>query len=162
MDLWNIRGGGKLEGTCRVQGSKNASLPIIAASLVSPAKFELFNVPGLRDVDSSLRILRHLGCVAEQNGNTLYIDSHGLSECKIPHALMLEMRSSVIFMGALLARCGEASLSLPGGCQLGKRPIDIHIAALRKMGAEIVEDGEMLSCYAHSLKGCEILLPLQR
>lgn len=159
MDIWNVRGGKKLDGTCYVQGSKNASLPIIAASLISPARTELLNVPRLRDVDSALRILHHLGCRAQQQGNDVYIDSGALSENNIPHSLMLEMRSSVIFMGALLARCGEARLSLPGGCQLGKRPIDIHISALRKMGAEIEEDGSNISCRTKHLKGCEIHLP---
>ena len=159
MDIWKVRGGSRLEGACFVQGSKNASLPIIAASLICPAETELMNVPRLRDVDSALRILRHLGCSAEQRGNDVYINSAGISENKIPHALMLEMRSSVIFMGALLARCGEARLSLPGGCQLGARPIDIHISALRSMGAEIEEDGSNICCKASGLRGCELYLP---
>ena len=159
MDIWNIRGGSRLEGACKVQGSKNASLPIIAASLISPAQTELMNVPQLRDVDSALRILRHLGCSAQHQDGELYIDSRGISANNIPHSLMLEMRSSVIFMGALLARCGEARLSLPGGCQLGKRPIDIHISALRQMGAEIEEDGSNISCRANKLKGCVLELP---
>ena len=129
MDIWRIKGGRRLDGACFVQGSKNATLPIIAASLVVPAGSELLNVPQLRDVDAALRIVRHLGCTAEQRGGDVYIDSTQLSYCAIPHDLMEEMRSSVIFMGALLARCGEARLSLPGGCQLGKRPIDLHLAA---------------------------------
>ena len=159
MDIWHIRGGNKLEGTCFVQGSKNASLPIIAASIAAPARSELTNVPQLRDVDAALRILRHLGCTAEQLGNDVYIDSAPLTESTIPHSLMLEMRSSVIFMGALLARCGVARLSLPGGCQLGKRPIDIHLAALRKMGAQIEENGGEISCRADKLRGTELELP---
>ena len=159
MDIWKIRGGRRLEGACFVQGSKNASLPIIAASLICPAETELMNVPRLRDVDSALRILRHLGCRAEQRGNDVYINSSGISENNIPHSLMLEMRSSVIFMGALLARCGEARLSLPGGCQLGKRPIDIHISALRRMGAEVEEDGSNIYCRASRLEGCCLHLP---
>lgn len=159
MDIWHIRGGNKLEGTCFVQGSKNASLPIIAASIAAPARSELTNVPQLRDVDAALRILRHLGCTAEQLGNDVYIDSTGLAESTIPHSLMLEMRSSVIFMGALLARCGIARLSLPGGCQLGKRPIDIHLAALRQMGAQIEENGGEISCRADRLRGTELRLP---
>lgn len=159
MDIWHIRGGSRLEGTCFVQGSKNASLPIIAASIVSPSRTELQNVPQLRDVDAALRILRHLGCTAEQHGSDVYIDSSGLAGSTIPHRLMEEMRSSVIFMGALIARCGEAHLSLPGGCQLGKRPIDMHLASLRCMGAEIEEDGSEISCRAESLNGAEIRLP---
>ena len=159
MDIWHIHGGKKLGGACFVQGSKNASLPIIAASIISPAETELMNVPQLRDVDAALRILRHLGCTAEQQENDVYINSCGIVKSTIPHSLMLEMRSSVIFMGALLARCGEAKLSLPGGCQLGKRPIDIHLAALRRMGAEIEEDGGEINCRAAKLRGTELYLP---
>lgn len=159
MDIWHIRGGNTLEGACFVQGSKNATLPIIAASIISPARSELMNVPQLRDVDAALRILRHLGCTAEQRQNEVFIDSTYLSGSSIPHSLMEEMRSSVIFMGALLARCGEARLSLPGGCQLGKRPIDLHLSALRKMGAQIEEDGSEIYCRAERLRGAEIELP---
>ena len=158
MDIWHIRGGRRLEGTCFVQGSKNASLPIIAASIICPARSELLNVPQLRDVDAALRILRHLGCKAEQSRGDVYIDSAGLCDSAIPHCLMEEMRSSVIFMGALLARCGEAWLSLPGGCQLGKRPIDLHLAALRQMGVEIEENGAELFCRAEDLHGADISL----
>lgn len=159
MDIWHIRGGRRLKGSCPVQGSKNASLPILAASIVRPMRCQLMNVPQLRDVDAALRILRHLGCLAEQRGGDVYIDSTRLSCCHIPHELMVEMRSSVIFMGALIARCGEARLSLPGGCQLGKRPVDMHLAALRQMGARIQEDGEELICRPSRLQGTEILLP---
>lgn len=159
MDIWHIHGERPLEGACFVQGSKNASLPIIAASIISPTRSELFNVPQLRDVDAALRILRHLGCTAEQRENEVVIDSTSLAGSAIPHELMEEMRSSVIFMGALIARCGEARLSLPGGCQLGRRPIDLHISALRQMGAEIDEDGTEIFCRAARLRGAEIALP---
>lgn len=159
MDIWHLKGGNRLEGACFVQGSKNASLPIIAASIISPAKSELLNVPQLRDVDAALRILRHLGCTAEQWGSEVYIDSSGLCRHIIPHSLMVEMRSSVIFMGALISRCGSARLSLPGGCQLGKRPIDLHLSALRQMGADILEEGGEICCEAETLHGADIVLP---
>ena len=159
MDIWHMRGGNRLDGACFVQGSKNASLPIIAASIISPARTELMNVPQLRDVDAALRILRHLGCTAEQRQNEVYIDSTYLSCSAIPNSLMEEMRSSVIFMGALLARCGEARLSLPGGCQLGRRPIDLHLSALRQMGAVVDEDGSEIYCRAEKLHGAVIDLP---
>ena len=159
MDLWHIRGGRRLDGVCCVQGSKNASLPILAASILSPSESELHNVPRLRDIDAALRILRHLGCEAEQRDNEVYINANGVTRSAIPHKLMLEMRSSVIFMGALLARCGEARLSPPGGCQLGKRPIDLHLSALRQLGAEIEESGGEILCRAKRLKGAEIRLP---
>jgi len=159
MDIWQLSGGRRLDGACFVQGSKNASLPIIAASIICPQRCEFINVPRLRDVDAALRILRHLGCTAEHSGGELYIDSTTLSGSTIPHSLMEEMRSSVIFMGALIARCGEARLSLPGGCQLGKRPIDIHLSALRQMGAVIEEDGEEICCRPSRLRGRELFLP---
>lgn len=159
MGIWHVRGGKRLEGTCFVQGSKNASLPILAACIVSPVRAELKNVPQLRDVDAALRILRHLGCLAEQRGSDVYIDSTGPLRSDIPRGLMEEMRSSVIFMGALIARCGEARLSLPGGCQLGKRPIDLHLGALRRLGAEISEEDGEIVCRAAALKGTRIELP---
>ena len=127
--------------------------------MLGPVETELSNVPQLRDIDAALRILRHLGCVAEQRENEVYINANGVTRCAIPHKLMLEMRSSVIFMGALLARCGEARLSPPGGCQLGKRPIDLHLSALRQLGAVIEEDGDEIICRAEKLRGTEISLP---
>ena len=159
MELWQVCGGRRLEGECRVQGSKNASLPILAAALLCPGKVELRNVPRLRDVEAALGILRYLGCRAEQRENRVYIDASGVSGCQIPHSLMERMRSSVIFMGALLARCGEARLSLPGGCQLGNRPIDLHLAALRELGAEIEEEGGEICCCPARLRGRVITLP---
>lgn len=159
MDIWRVRGGRRLEGSVFVQGSKNASLPIIAASIVCPTRTELMNVPELNDVDAALRILRHLGCRAEQQGGDVSIDARTIDRSEIPRRLMEEMRSSVMFMGALLARCGEARLSLPGGCQLGKRPIDIHLFGLRALGAHIEEDGGEISCRAEKLRGADITLP---
>ena len=159
MDRWIVRGGKKLSGACRVQGSKNASLPILAASILAGTETQLRNVPRLRDIDAALRILRHLGCTAKQEESCLYIDARGLDRNAVPHELMLEMRSSVIFMGALLARCGEARLSPPGGCQLGRRPIDLHLAALRQLGAEVTEQGGEILCRAARLHGTVIRLP---
>jgi len=159
MDIWRIRGGRRLNGVCLVQGSKNASLPILAASILGPTESELQNIPQLRDIDAALRILRHLGCEAEQQDDVVYINAKSVTESAIPHKLMLEMRSSVIFMGALLARCGEARLCPPGGCQLGKRPIDLHLSALRRLGAEIEEEGEEIVCRASKLRGAVIDLP---
>ena len=158
MDYWTVRGGNRLEGSCRVQGSKNASLPILAAAVLSGGETELTNVPRLRDIDAALRILRHLGCRTQQEGNSLYIDARGLVKSEVPDALMQEMRSSVIFMGALLARCGEARLSPPGGCQLGRRPIDLHLSALRQLGCEITEREGEIFCRAARLRGSCIRL----
>lgn len=107
MAIWHINGGNRLDGACFVQGSKNAVLPILAASVISPSETELLNVPQLSDVSSTLRILRQLGCTAEQQNNDVYIDSRNLSCCTIPQGMMECMRSSVLFMGTLLARCGR-------------------------------------------------------
>ena len=159
MELWHIRGGRRLSGSCRVQGSKNATLPILAASLALPRRSELEGVPGLRDVDAALEILRLLGCRICREGDSVQIDSGGLSGREVPRELMLKMRSSVIFMGALLARCGEARLSLPGGCRLGKRPIDLHLMALRALGAEIREEGDRIDCRSRGLRGAQIRFP---
>ena len=119
MAIWHINGGNRLDGACFVQGSKNAVLPILAASVISPCETELLNVPQLSDVSSTLRILRQLGCTAEQQNNDVYIDSRNLSSCTIPQGMMECMRSSVLFMGTLLARCGQVRLTAPGGCKLG-------------------------------------------
>ena len=159
MNIWHITGGNRLEGALSVQGAKNAVLPIMAASVVTGAETELEGVPDLRDVEATLRILRHLGCKAEHTGTHVHIDSHELCRCDVPHTLMRELRSSVIFLGAILARCGEARLSLPGGCELGPRPVDLHLEALRALGAHITERGGDLVCSAGALRGAQIVLP---
>lgn len=161
MSIWHVNGGNRLFGTAFVQGSKNAALPIMAASVLCGAKTELMNVPCIADVGNTLRILRNLGCTAEMDGERVYIDSAGLTSCTIPPEMMEGMRSSVIFLGALLARCGEARVSLPGGCNLGARPIDLHLAALRAMGADIEEDGADIVCKCpDGLRGAEIEFPM--
>ena len=159
MTTWHVSGGKRLEGTYHVQGSKNAALPILAASVMSPCITELSNVPDLKDTDTALRIIRSLGCIAQKDGNDVYIDSRGISNSVIERGLMKEMRSSIIFLGALIARCGEASVSVPGGCELGKRPIDIHLAAMRKMGVDVNELGEKIICRSDRITGAHIKLP---
>ena len=141
MSIWRISGGNRLNGDIRIQGAKNAVLPIIAASIVTGCETELINCPRLSDVEAAMCILRHLGCIAERDGDTLYIDSRGMSATDIPHELMREMRSSVIFLGAILARAHSAQLYYPGGCELGVRPIDLHLDALRALGAQISDSG---------------------
>ena len=148
MYIWRIRGGKRLSGRLRVQGAKNSVLPILAASILAPCETELINCPSLRDVDAALRILRHLGCEAEQDGDTIRIDSRPMHGCSIPPELMREMRSSVTFLGAVLARCGCAELTQPGGCELGPRPIDMHLEALRLLGAEVEERGCLVAASA--------------
>lgn len=111
-----IKGGKRLTGETAIQGAKNSVLPILAATILTGGAVELHRCPRLRDVEASIRILRALGCQAEWQGDTLAVDTAGMTGCAIPEGLMREMRSSVIFLGAILARCGQAELSYPGGC----------------------------------------------
>lgn len=159
MAIWHCSGEKCLEGACFVQGAKNAVLPILAASVVCPTETDLLNVPQLSDVEMSLRILRGLGCTAQQQENDVYIDSRALSSNVIPQSMMESMRSSVLFMGALLARCGEVHLTLPGGCRLGARPIDMHLDAMKALGASVEESGCEIVCRAEKLRGAHIRLP---
>ena len=159
MAIWHCSGEKCLEGACFVQGAKNAVLPILAASVVCPTETDLLNVPQLSDVEMSLRILRSLGCTAQQQENDVYIDSRAMSSNVIPQSMMESMRSSVLFMGALLARCGEVHLTLPGGCRLGARPIDMHLDAMKALGASVEESGCEIVCRAEKLRGAHIRLP---
>ena len=158
MPVWKVRGGKKLHGAVRAQGSKNAVLPIMAASLVGGGVSRLTNCPRLLDVDASVDILRCLGCAVTLSGGAIVIDSSGMNGNHIPHELMLRMRSSVMYLGAILARCGEARISTPGGCELGSRPIDLHLKALESLGAEVVEEGGEVLCRAGRLVGAHINL----
>lgn len=160
MSILSITGGTALHGELTIQGSKNSVLPILAATLLARGTCVIENCPRLRDVDAARRILRRLGCRVRRDGAALEVDSAPMDGCAIPEALMREMRSSVIFLGAILARQGRAELSYPGGCELGPRPIDLHLAALRALGAEITERGGALHCAATGLRGTELVLAL--
>lgn len=153
-----IRGGNRLQGEVTIQGAKNSVLPILAATILTGGSVVLRRCPRLRDVEASIRILQALGCKAGWRGDVLEVDTAGMTGCDVPDALMREMRSSVIFLGAILARCGEASLTSPGGCELGPRPIDLHLSGLRALGAEIDDTGGTLHCKAAKLTGREIVL----
>ena len=159
MMIWHITGGRPLSGTLAVQGSKNAVLPILAASILAPCETLLTGVPDLKDVRITLRILEHLGCAVTRERDRVLVDSRPLCRAEIPHSLMRELRSSVIFLGAILARCGAARLSLPGGCELGPRPVDLHLEALRALGAEVAEQGGDIVCRGGALTGGRVILP---
>ena len=135
-----IRGGRPLSGSLTVQGAKNSVLPILAATLLSGEVCRIRHCPRLRDVETAMEILRHLGCRADWQGSDLLVDAADLTRWDVPDHLMSRMRSSVVFLGAILARCGQAEMTYPGGCELGARPIDLHLAALRSMGAAIQEN----------------------
>ena len=155
-----IRGGRPLSGSLTVQGAKNSVLPILAATLLSGEVCRIRHCPRLRDVETAMEILRHLGCRADWQGRDLLVDAADLTRWDVPDHLMSRMRSSVVFLGAILARCGQAEMTYPGGCELGARPIDLHLAALRSMGAAIQETGGRLACRRERLTGTEIVLSL--
>lgn len=135
----HITGGRRLSGSTYVHGAKNAVLPILAATVLSEGTSVIEGCPRLNDVDCSLSILEALGCKTKREGDTITVDASTISKSTIPDSLMHKMRSSITFLGAMTARCGEAEMSFPGGCELGPRPIDLHIKALRKIGIRVKE-----------------------
>ena len=154
-----IKGGKKLRGEIHTQGAKNAALPIMAASVLCGEKVVLHNCPRISDVYSAMRILTYLGCKAGYEENSVVIDPTNINCSSVPEELMREMRSSIFFLGAVIGRTGKCRLSLPGGCDLGPRPVDIHISALRKMGVRIREEYGGLDCSVEKrLIGAKITL----
>jgi UDP-N-acetylglucosamine 1-carboxyvinyltransferase len=154
-----ITGGSRLSGIIEVPGAKNAVLPVLAATLLNNGISILENCPELDDVLTMLEILSALGCKIQKKGSRIEIDASSLTSSSIPEQLAKRMRSSIIILGAVLARCKEVLICYPGGCEIGMRPIDMHLKALKQMGAEI--DGlkhGMLRVKADNLQGCEILL----
>lgn len=160
MPYLSLEGGRPLAGEVVVQGAKNSILPILAASVLSGGVCRIRGCPRLSDVATTIEILRHLGCRVWWEDADLLVDAAVLSRWDIPDALMRRMRSSVIFLGAILSRCGRAEISYPGGCELGPRPIDLHLAALRTLGAEVCERGGNISCSGGQMRGGQIVLSL--
>ena len=154
-----IEGSHPLKGELEIHGAKNSALPLLAATILCHGQSCLHNCPALSDVEVSVQILRYLGCQAERQKKSLLLSADSISRYDIPDHLMREMRSSIVFLGAILARMGKARLSLPGGCELGPRPIDLHLKALRQMGVVIDESHGYLDCTTpHGLQGAPIAL----
>ncbi len=154
-----IEGSRRLEGEIKIQGAKNSILPILAASIICKDECVIHNCPNISDVQVTIKVLEYLGCKTKFEGNTLTINSKGISKNDIPDFLMREMRSSIIFLGSLVAIMKKAKLSLPGGCELGPRPIDLHLEGLRQLGLTVNESHGILECEAvHGLRGCTITL----
>ena len=159
MQFLFVSGGKPLEGIVPIHGAKNSVLPILAASLLCGTPCVLHNCPEIEDVRGTVDILRALGCEVRQAGSTIRVDACCASNAEISAEQAGKMRSSVIFLGAFLARFRNARLHLPGGCPLGSRPIDLHLSALRQMGAEFRLRDDEIVCRAEHLHGAHILLP---
>lgn len=158
MEKIIIQGGTPLTGTVRVHGAKNAVLPILAATVLADGIHTVHNCPSLSDVAITEEILKSLGATTRRTENTLLVDTTGEMGYFIPESLMRKLRSSVVFMGAVLARKGKVKISTPGGCELGPRPIDLHLKALSLLGARVQEEHGYLTLTAERLKGCRIHL----
>ncbi|MGH8242288.1 MAG: UDP-N-acetylglucosamine 1-carboxyvinyltransferase [Steroidobacteraceae bacterium] len=158
MDKFRITGGRRLEGEVRASGAKNAALPILAAGLLTDAPLTIGNVPRLHDVTTMLRLLGRMGvAVAADDGGEVRVNAGGLNEAIAPYELVKTMRASILVLGPLVARHGEARVSLPGGCAIGARPVNLHVAGLEAMGAEISIEGGYIHAQAGRLRGARIV-----
>ncbi|MGZ8252600.1 MAG: UDP-N-acetylglucosamine 1-carboxyvinyltransferase [Methylophilaceae bacterium] len=166
MDKLVIEGGYKLTGEVRISGAKNAALPIICAALLAETPLKLSSVPNLKDVNTTYTLLKHMGVKVELTAdNCVTLDASDITSQEAPYEMVKTMRASILVLGPLLARFGHARVSLPGGCAIGSRPVDLHIKGLQAMGAEIhIEHGYIEASTAHlpnkRLKGARIFMDL--
>ncbi len=159
MDRILIRGGRPLEGRLAIGGAKNAALPLMAAGLLTEAPLTLENVPQLADIDTMASLLAEAGLTLSRGGRRFAIGGR-ITSTEAPYDIVRRMRASVLVLGPLLARCGEARVSLPGGCAIGTRPVDLHLKGLEQMGAEIRLEGGYIDARVRGrLRGAEIVLP---
>src|ERR1700748_1588729 len=170
MDRMRIRGGNPLKGKIYISGAKNAALPLLAGSLLTDEKLILSNVPHLADIATMANLLGQHGVNLSLNGihskqgftgRTIELKANKISSITAPYDLVRKMRASIVVLGPLLARCGEAKVSLPGGCAIGTRPVDLHLKALEQMGAKVeVEGGYIIATVpGKRLKGAHIVFP---
>ncbi|MDO4572796.1 MAG: UDP-N-acetylglucosamine 1-carboxyvinyltransferase [Clostridia bacterium] len=153
-----VAGGVPLSGSCRIGGAKNAALPILAACMLLDRPVRLIDCPRLKDVDNMLRILKTLGCRAAYEGGELLVDASAAGGYELPELLTKSLRSSVFLLGPLLARFGRAAIAYPGGCEIGHRPIDLHIKGLQRLNAKISERAGCICCETAGLRGADIHL----
>ena len=156
MASYIIKGGEKLEGIVKISGSKNAALPILAATVLNVGKTTLYNVPNIQDTQMMFKILETLGGKVEKKKNKIIIYTSKINKFEIPEELMHKMRSSVILAGALLGRYKKAIFSYPGGCDIGSRPIDLHLRSFEKLGINVVQNYGNIICDAEKIKGEKI------
>ena len=158
MEYFEIEGGIPLRGEYRVKGAKNSALPILAATVCRSGIYEIYDCPRIEDVFAMEEILKALGAKTKWEKDCIVVDSRHVTKSAVPRSLMSEMRSSVFLMGSLLVRCDEATIYRPGGCNIGKRPIDIHISGLEQLGFEVRVDDEEIGCRGRCIGG-KITLP---
>lgn len=159
MDSIHIYGGNLLKGETKVQGSKNTVLPIMAATLLVKGTCVLKNCPRIADVYHMQNLLQELGCMVSWAGNTITVNASQVSDIRMSGESVRRMRSSIMLLGAMLGRLGEVMMAYPGGCVIGKRPIDLHLMALRQMGVEIKEEEQFFTAHVGKLKGMTYRLP---
>ncbi|MBE5744513.1 MAG: UDP-N-acetylglucosamine 1-carboxyvinyltransferase [Clostridiales bacterium] len=158
MDKYIIDGGAKLYGIVEMQSAKNTVLPLLAASVLTDEQVKIRGIPTIVDVENMFRILSELGCQIKRRKDCAIIDSSNAVSHEIPPRLTRELRSSVFMLGSVLTRFGRARLSYPGGCDIGLRPIDLHLSGLRRLGVEIIEEGGYIECKVNHLIGADIML----
>ena len=158
MQKLKIRGGAPLHGEVRISGAKNAALPILAAALLSADALVLANVPRLNDIDTMLKLLGQMGVATSRDQETVSLHADNVSALFAPYDLVKTMRASILVLGPLVARFGEARVSLPGGCAIGARPVDLHIKGLEAMGATITIEAGYIHATAKKLKGVRIFM----
>ena len=158
MSKFIIQGGKKIEGEVRISGSKNAALPIIAATVLIKGKTILYNVPNIQDVQTMFEIIRDIGGKVTKKNNKIIIDTSKIHTYEIPESLMRKMRSSVILAGAIIGKYNKANFSYPGGCEIGSRPIDLHLKGFEKLGINIKEEYGEIICNAEKIIGTQIHL----
>nr|WP_315216058.1 UDP-N-acetylglucosamine 1-carboxyvinyltransferase [uncultured Duganella sp.] len=157
MDKLLIQGGNRLHGDINISGAKNAALPILCAGLLTAGDLELTNVPHLHDVATMLKLLKETGLQVKQDGDAVTLNGSAINKLEAPYELVKTMRASILVLGPLLARFGEAKVSLPGGCAIGSRPVDQHIKGLQALGAEITIDAGYIYAKCAKLKGARIV-----
>lgn len=159
MDKLLITGGKPLSGELRISGAKNAALPILAATLLSEKPVTVGNIPHLHDITTTMELLGRMGIqLTVDEKMNIEVDSSTITKYEAPYELVKTMRASILVLGPLLSRFGEAHVSLPGGCAIGTRPVDIHLTALEKMGAEIIVEKGYIHAKVKRLKGCRLVL----
>ena len=158
MEVFRVRGGRALKGGVRVGGAKNAVLPVLAACIMCPEPILLSDVPYILDVENMLDILRTLGADCRREGREVTIDAGGADGFSMPEHLSKQLRSSIFMMGSILTRFGRATVTYPGGCEIGLRPIDLHLKGLQALGARIREEHGMIYCDGADMRGGEVHL----